>query len=52
MKFLLKQIKLNLPPKLTLKIFFRILTLIGKTFIYHLDVGHWIQTSECFSINY
>ena len=38
MKFLLRQIELNLPPKLTLKIFFQILTLIGKAFIYYLGV--------------
>ena len=52
MKFLLRQIKLNLPPKLTLKIFFWILTLIGKAFLYYLGVWHWIQASECFSKNY
>ena len=31
---------------------FRILSLIGKASIYYLDVWNWIQTSQCFSINY
>ena len=38
MKFLLMEIILNLPPKLTLKIFFRILSLIGKASIYYLGI--------------
>ena len=38
MKFLLLQMKQNLPYKLTLKIFFRILSLIVKASIFNLDV--------------
>ena len=46
MKFLLRPIKLNLPPKLTLKIFFRILTLIGKAFIYYLGCSYCNEEEE------
>ena len=52
MEFLLMQIKLNLPPKLIFKIFFPLLSLIGKASTYYLGIWYWMQTSEFFGINY